>query len=230
MPPSQRDLVTRLRSLDTCAVADAFDKLGLHGVVFGIRPVGPPRRIAGRAVTVHLERATPEVQARLAASGQPPRHLGTAAVDAAGPDDVILVANEGGETVSGWGGILALGARQRGVEGVIVDGGCRDADEAWELDFPLYARGTVPQTARGRVVETEWNVPIPFGDLTVAPQDLVLADRSGVVVLPAAQAESIIETAELIFAREAAMVAAVKAGRSMAEVMGATYEHLLERG
>jgi len=226
---SDADLLARLGKLDTCAVADALDKLQLTGVVLGIHPVGPPRRIVGRSVTVRLEPATPEVQARIAASGTKPRHLGTAAVEAAKPGDVIVVANSGGPRTSGWGGILSTGAKQKGVAGVIVDGGCRDVDEAWELDLPVYSSGVVPMTARGRVMETGWNEPVPFGDITVTPGDYVIADRSGVVFFTPAHAEEVVKTAEDIYAREAAMAAAVRAGQPISEVMGATYEQLLER-
>src|SRR5271166_6786473 len=114
-------LVERLRKLDTCAVSDALDQLGLVGSVLGLRPVSIARRIAGRSVTVQLAKANGEV---------PHRHLCTAAVDASGPDDVIVVAHEGRVDVAGWGGILSLGAVTREIEGVIVDGACRDVDES----------------------------------------------------------------------------------------------------
>ena len=220
-------LVARLRRLDTCAVSDALDQFGLGGVAPGLRAFGAPRRVAGRVITVRLERATPELAASLSARGVATRHLGTAAVDASGPGDVIVVSNGGGPDVSGWGGILSLGAKTRGAEGVIVDGGCRDVDEAREFDLPLYARNAVPQTARGRVTETTWNEPIPFGDLTVAPGDLVIADGSGVVFLSASWAREIIGAAELIAARERAMMESVRAGEKLVHVMGATYENLI---
>ena len=71
--------------------------------------------------------------------------------------------------------------------------------------------------------------PIRFGDLTVTPGDLVLADSSGVVFVPAAHAEEVLAAAEDIAARERAMADAVRDHRPMAEVMGANYERLLER-
>jgi 4-hydroxy-4-methyl-2-oxoglutarate aldolase len=223
------DLTQRLRRLDACAVSDALDRLGLRGVVLGLRPMGPRRRIAGRAVTVRLELATEQRKAEMAASGEHPRHLCTAAVDASGPGEVIVVANEGRSDAAGWGGTLSLGATTRGIEGVIVDGACRDVDEAIEHDFAVYASYAVPLTARGRIMETAWNVPVPFGGLTVSPGDLVIADSSGVVFVPAAQAEAVLQAAEEIAAREKAMAEAVRDNRPMSEVMGANYERLLER-
>jgi 4-hydroxy-4-methyl-2-oxoglutarate aldolase len=222
-------LTQRLRRLDACAVSDALDRLGIHGVALGIKPLGPRRRIAGRAVTVRLEAATDALRAELGARGAQPRHLCTAAVDASGPGDVIVVANGGRSDAAGWGGTLSLGATVRGIEGVVVDGAVRDVDEAFEHDFAVYASCAVPLTARGRVIETAWNVAVPVAGLTVSPGDLVIADSSGVVFVPRALVEEVITSAEEIVEREKAMAEAVRERRPMAEVMGATYEKLLER-
>lgn len=209
--------IHRLRGLDTCAVSDALDQLKIHGAVTGLRAVSVMRRIAGRVVTVELAKAN---------GLKPKRHLCTAAVDASGRGDVIVVAHGGRLDVAGWGGILSLGATRREVEGVIIDGACRDVDESVELNLPIYARAAVPITARGRIVETSWNESIKVDGLTVSPGDLVLADGSGVVFLPAARAEAILDVAEQISAREAAMADAVRAGKPLAEVMNSSYEDL----
>jgi regulator of RNase E activity RraA len=214
------DLVARLGVLDTCAVSDALDRLGLPGAVIGLSPLTGHRRIAGRVTTVQLGDA-----AEAAPSG---RHLGTAAVEASGPGDVIVVEH-GRTDVSGWGGILSLAAVGRGVAGVIVDGACRDVDESRELGLPLFARAAVPVTARGRVVERDWNVPITVGGVDVAPGDLVIADGSGVVFVPAARAEEVVTAAEQVAERERAMAEQVRAGVPVSQVMGARYETMLEK-
>ncbi len=69
--------------------------------------------------------------------------------------------------------------------------------------------------------------PVRVGDLPVASGDYVIADHSGVVFLPADRAAEIISVAEELMAREAAMAEAVRAGRSVVEVMGANYESML---
>lgn len=212
------ELVERLAQLGSCALSDALDRLGQSGVVLGLQALTVPRRIAGRVITVQLEKAV----------GRPStRHLGTAAIESSGPGDVIVVAHGGRLDVSGWGGLLSLGAVMHGVEGVIVDGACRDVDEGRDLDLPIYARAAVPLTARGRVIETAWNEPVTIGDVSVTPGDLILADGSGAVFLPAALAGEIIAAAEQIAAREQAMAQAIRSGRSIAEVMGRSYEELL---
>jgi 4-hydroxy-4-methyl-2-oxoglutarate aldolase len=215
------DLAARLAKLDTCAVSDAMDRLGLSGAALGLQPMWPGPRIAGRVVTVKLK---PFVE-----SEKSNRHLGTAAIETAAVGDVIVVDN-GGRTYAGsWGGILSVAAKAAGVAGVVADGACRDVDEARDMEFPVWARAGVPVTARGRIVEEAFQVPIEVCGVAVQPGDLVIADATGVVFVPAVRAEEVVATAEDIFAREAAMAADVRAGKKPSEVMGASYERMTGR-
>lgn len=211
-------LVPRLAALDTSAVSDALDRLQLRGAVTSLKALSVPKRIAGRAITVQLGKANGQAATR---------HLCTAAVDASGPGSVIVIAHNARTDVAGWGGILSLGAMLRRTEGVVIDGACRDLDESRELGLPVYGRAAVPVTARGRIVETAWNEPVQFDGLTVAPGDLVIADGSGVVFVPLGRAEEVISIAEEVCAREREMAEATRSGKSMAEVMGAKYERML---
>src|ERR1700741_5234383 len=148
------DPVKRLNRLDCCAVSDALDKLGLRDrVVSGLEQRSTIRRIAGRGVTYRpfpADKAPP-------APGGAPRHLGTTAIELAQPGDVIVVEQRTGVDAGSWGGILTLGAKVRGVAGVIADGPVRDIDEARGYDFPIYCRALTARTARGRVAEIETN-------------------------------------------------------------------------
>ncbi|WFU45663.1 hypothetical protein QA640_47655 (plasmid) [Bradyrhizobium sp. CB82] len=213
-------LIVRLAVLDTCAVSDALDKLGLPGAVVGISALTGPAKIAGRAVTTKLGAPLP---------GLPKRHLGAGAVMASTPGDVIVVEHRGRADVSGWGGLLSRGAVRRGVAAVLVDGACRDVDESRALGLPVFARTAVPVTARGRVAEHSCQEPITFASVAVKPGDLVIADGSGIVFVDQARAEEIISTAEDIHAREQQMAKAIDAGRAIGEVLSGDYEDMLKR-
>ena len=212
--------VHRLNRMDTCAVSDALDKLGLIGVVTGIHRLSTERRIAGRVLTVKLG----------IDKGRSPaaRHLSTAAIEAAKPGDVIVVEQRTGVDAAGWGGNLSLGAKLRGVAGAIVEGPARDVDESREHDFPVFARDHTCITARGRLVEEATNVNITVGDIPVSPGDYVIADASAVVFVRAAEIERVLETAEMIVEKERAMAEALAAGAPISTVMGATYEKMLK--
>ena len=88
-----------LTGLDSCAVSDALDRLGLPGAVAGLHAVTADVRIAGPVITVELAPAGGR-----RAGAAPARHLGTAAIEAAGPGDVIVIAAGGRTGAAGWGG------------------------------------------------------------------------------------------------------------------------------
>ncbi|MEE9145551.1 MAG: RraA family protein [Candidatus Binatia bacterium] len=219
---AQEDLITRLGKLDTCAVSDALDRLHLKGATIGIRPLWLSPRIVGRSVTVKIKPAGLE---------KAKQHLGTPAIDAAQSGDVIVVDNGGRTDVSSWGGLLSLAAKLKGISGVVIDGACRDIDESREVGFPVHARGVVPVTARGRIIQESFNQEIQFAGVQVHPGDLVIADGSGVVFIPRSKEEEVITDAEGIAKREAEMAAAIRTGKSVVEVMeGLKYESMLDKG
>ena len=215
------DVLARLTQFDACAVSDALDRLGLAGAVSGISRLTTTRRISGRVITVKMGKD----------EGQPPasKHLGTTAIESAQPGDVIVMEQRTGIDAACWGGNLSFGAKLRQVAGVIVDGPARDIDEAREYDFPVFARSATARTARGRIVEVATNVAVTIGNLTVHPDDFVVADASGVVFVSRTDAERVLEVAELVVARERAMVAALGEGTPISQVMGASYETMLKK-
>lgn len=214
-------LIERLARLDTCAVSDALDSLNFRGATWGVAPMWQCPRIVGRAVTMKIKPAGRE---------QPRQHLGTAPIEAAQPGDIIVVDNGGKLEFSCWGGLLSLGAKLKGLSGVVIDGACRDVDEARDLGFPVFARGAVPMTARGRVVQDSFNQEIQFAGVQCHPGDLVIADSSGVVIIPQDKGAEVIAAAEGIYLKEQEMAAGMRKGYSgleMLEKLG--YERMLDK-
>jgi regulator of RNase E activity RraA len=216
------EYVERLKRMDSCAVSDALDKLGLSGSVTGLSRVSTDQRIAGRVLTVKLDRAEGRSNTR---------HLCTAAIEAASPGDIIVCEQRTGLDAACWGGNLTIGAQMRGVAGAIVEGPARDVDESRQLGFPVFARTITGRTARGRIVEASTGDPILVGDVTVAQGDYVIADASSVAFIPQAEIARVVEAAEMIVRKEALMAQALREGKRASEVMGANYEQMLkERG
>ncbi|WP_454754439.1 RraA family protein [Cupriavidus necator] len=212
--------VQRLRRLDCCAVSDALDKLQLPGTVTGLPQRSGAGRIAGRAITVKLGTGAPPPG--------PARHLGCTAIEQAGPDNIIVVEQRTGVEAGSWGGLLSLGAKVRGVAGVVADGPVRDIDEALDFDFPVFSRALTAFTARSRVVEQGTNVPVQIGNVTVEEGDYVVADRSAVIFIAARDIARVLETAEAIVRKESVMAKAILGGTPIGEVMGGNYEHMLK--
>ena len=207
------DLRGRLRALDTCAVSDALDFLGITGATTGIRSMCPGR---GRspAAPAPWRRSTPRPRRRAVTSA-------TQTVASSGPGDVIVIANRGRVNVSSWGDILTAAAQVQRHRG---RGDRRRLPRRWtpwpRRVSPLWARAAVPVTARGRLAERGSDVPVLFDGVLVTPGDLVLADGSPASssCRPTAPTE-IIDTAERLAARQDAMRDAVRAGQPVTEVM-----------
>jgi regulator of RNase E activity RraA len=209
----------RLSRMDSCAVSDALDKLGLPGSVTGISRVSTDRRIAGRVLTVKMDKA----EGRTAT-----RHLCTAAIEAARPGDIIVCEQRTGLDAACWGGNLTIAAQMRGVAGAIIEGPARDIDESRQLDFPVFARQITGRTARGRIIEVATGEPIQVGEVTVHAGDYVIADASSVVFIRTADIERVVKAAETIWRREALIAQALRSGQPASQAMGANYEQMLQ--
>lgn len=212
----------RLEALATSNLSDALDQLGIARCsVVGIIPRWGRTKVIGRAVTI-----------RMTAAGAVPAkaHLGVDAIFNSQPGDVIVIDNRGDLYNNCWGEILAMGARQKGVSGVVVDGAVRDVDACEAFGFPVHARGTVPSTARGRIVQEAWNIPVRLGDAPVRPGDVIVADVNGVVVIPIEKVADVIAAAEDIMDKELEMVRALESGESILEVdRRFNYERMLQK-
>ena len=215
------ELITRLEKLDTCAVSDALDSLGVPGVANGIVRRSTRQIIAGRVRTLQL------------AAGKHPDsdapHLGTRSIKEAADTDVIVLEQRTGINAACWGGILSEAAHYKHIRGVVIEGPARDVDEINATGFPLFSRSITPIAARGRIHEAAFNVPVDVAGISVEPGDFVIADGSGVVFIPAAIAEEAISEAECIAAKERRMVEAVHENKSVTEIMDSKYENLLDR-
>lgn len=199
------DLVSRLRTLSTSGVSDALDRLGIPGQALGIAPLDRSFRIAGRAWTL-----------RYGPVGQDRGTVGDY-IDDLGPDDVVVLDNQGRVDATVWGDLLTVTAHRREVAGTVIDGVCRDVDRSLTLGYPIFARGNWMRTGKDRVRVEATQVPVSIGGIRVEPGDLLLGDGDGLVVVPAARAEEVLSAAEEIERAEDSIRAAVEEGASLRE-------------
>jgi 4-hydroxy-4-methyl-2-oxoglutarate aldolase len=207
---AERSLLDRLAALDTNTVSDALDFLGLAGATFGIRPLWDCPKIVGRASTIQLG---PK------ADGQQKAHIITPVIAEIHTDDRVLVIAGGLEGISCWGDIIANAAQYKRVRGTVIDGVSRDIEGSESIGYPVYGRGITMISARNRVAQISSGKPVQFAGVVVREGDFVIADRCGTVFVPAERIEEIVELGERITRRQDAMVQAVRAGRSVADVM-----------
>ena len=203
-------LLDRLAALDTNTVSDALDFLGLKGATTGLRPLWNCPKIVGRASTVLLGPKGDNL---------PTVHLITPVVERIDSDDRVLVIAGGLEGISCWGDTLANAAVSKRVRGTVIDGFSRDIDGNASIGYPVFGRGVTMISARNRVVQIDSAVTITVAGVEVSEDDYVIADNCGTVFVPQAAIEQVVTIGERITRRQNAMVDAVRAGRSVADVM-----------
>jgi 4-hydroxy-4-methyl-2-oxoglutarate aldolase len=181
-------LIDRLDRLYPAVVSDVLDRMGYREQAMApdIRPLFPEARLCGRAMPVLAvpSYSVPE---------NDPYKLELEAVDHLGLGDVMVVSRIDG---SFWGELLSTAARCRGARGIVVDGYTRDTLSIIEMGFPTFVRGIHIADSLGRLEVAAYDVPVVCGGVRVAPDDLLLADFDGIVVVPAAAAEEAIARAE----------------------------------
>lgn len=203
-------LLERLSALDTNTVSDALDFLGMRGATFGLLPLWNCPKITGRASTVQLGAKQ---------DAAPTAHLISPVVARIDTDDRVLVIAGGAEGVSCWGDILANAARMKGIRGSVLDGCSRDIKGSEAIGYPLYGRGVTMISARNRLVQVDAGCAVSMAGVTVKEGDYVMADECGTVFVAAEAIDKVLELAERIDRRQAAMVDAIRAGCSVERVM-----------
>src|SRR3546814_6987652 len=108
----------------------------------------------------------------------------------------MCVLEARGETGSGTlGDILALRARARRAAGIVTDGGVRDYDAVAGVGMPVFSNGAHPAVLGRKHVPWEHDVAIGCGGTTVEPGDVIVGDTDGVIVIPPALAEEVVDAA-----------------------------------
>ena len=189
-------LVRRIAKAQTSFIADAQQGWGcLH---YSIKGLNPKQRFAGTAVT---------------ASGGPRDNLAAMAmIDYVQKGDVLVIATGSDESGAVVGDHWAAIAKQAGAVGVLTDGLVRDAAGIEKLGPPTFSRGLSPN-AGYRNGPGEVNGIVSVGGITIAPGDIIVGDRDGVVVVPKAAAADVAKALTLIEKEERKTEAKVLAGK-----------------
>ncbi len=174
----------------------------------GIQPLLKGKRVVGTAVT-------------LAIPG-PDSTLLHHALGLLRPGDILVGDRLGDNRHACWGGGVTVAAKAAGAVAGIVDGPCTDQLEIEQSDFPLWSRGLAPITTRLYNLGGILNGLISCGGVPVQPGDAILADESGVLVLPPGEVDTVATAAIARQERGKANEARVSAGAKLGDLSGAT--------
>lgn len=135
------------------------------------------------------------------------------ALDLAQPGDVLVIAAGGSLSRALCGEIMATYAKSRGLAGFIIDGCVRDRDELAQFeDFPVYARGVVPNGPY-KNGPGEINFPVSVGGQVICPGDILVGDGDSVLVIKPEDAERLAKEAAAVHAKEEGQIAGILAGK-----------------
>ena len=128
------------------------------------------------------------------------------------PSGHVVVCQPQDDTRALFGGLSAEALAIKGCRGYIVDGGCRDVQAIADQGFPVFARYNTPIDIVCAWRAEAFGEPIAIGGLQVLPDDHVIADRDGIVLIGAAHLDEVLTAAEKKMSTEGEMVRAIRAG------------------
>lgn len=196
---------------DTSIVSDALDRHGIDGVINGIPPAHPDQSAVGRAHTVQLENVGSADEPK-ADTNFPYAMLNELVRDR------VLVLDGAGPELSCWGGNASRLAANAGMNGIVVDGGYRDIAEVRTGSLPVFGRAPTPKTGQRRLTIEAIGEPVEIDGVTVAPDDLIVADATGIVAIPAGNVTEVAETAEEILREELLVEKKIESGAAVSDL------------
>ena len=116
-------------------------------------------------------------------------------VDQLSEGEVYVLSIRGEKNCAVFGELFATAVRNKGGVGVLTDGYARDLKALYEMDFPIFFVGKNPRTSKGRCEINECQIPVKFYNVTINPGDYIFGDVDGVVVVPSAIVDEVIEEA-----------------------------------
>jgi 4-hydroxy-4-methyl-2-oxoglutarate aldolase len=177
-----KELIAEIGQFSAATLHEALGKTG--NLPYQIKPISAKMKVCGPAFTVQTMPCDNMLLHRAYAYAE--------------AGDVLVVNCSGYYEAGYWGDLMSLGAKTKGIAGLVIDGCVRDADDIEAMNFPVFSRGLCIK-GTGNQGEGTLREPIVMGNCIVNQGDIIVGDRDGVVVIPQNRVAEAIEKA---YARE----------------------------
>lgn len=202
-----------LRHASTATITTQLLKRGFRNTFLtGLTATRPEMRMVGYAFTLRYVPMREDLDLIDIDNTTSAQRL---AVEAVGPDDVLVIDARNDVGAATLGNILAERIMMRGASGIVTDGAMRDTSEFSEIGLPTYVRATHQTQSTARHHPADMNVPIGCAGVLVMPGDVIVGDADGVVVIPAAVAEEVALGALEQERREEFILGKIRSGSSI---------------
>ncbi len=210
---AQDPLIEGFKLVEVASVSDAIEQLYGQKAYMShqMRPLFTTK-FAGPAVTVLLKKEEHQ-EGAAASSGM------LEAIDRAPVGSVYVMKLEGGADIAGIGGLMATAMKVRGLAGAVIDAAVRDLPQINKIQFPVFSTGVAPSTSVNHYRFAGSNIPIECAGTRVSPNDIIVADQDGVVVVPRAHAAEILKRAQELDDTEHRTLPLIEKLRSITEAV-----------
>lgn len=218
----------KLKNVSVATLATALFKRGLRNqTIQDIRPISPKKtNMVGPAFTLRYIPAREDLNQLT--EFRNPTHPQRLAVEQCPEGAVLVMDSRKDPRAASAGDILITRLQMRGVEGVVSDGGFRDAATIAKLDIPAYHNRPSSPTNLTLHQALDINVPIGCGDVAVFPNDIIVGDQDSVIVIPQNIADEVADEAIEMSIFEEFVISEVKAGKTIIGLYPATSKQTLE--
>ncbi|GAB3022139.1 4-carboxy-4-hydroxy-2-oxoadipate aldolase/oxaloacetate decarboxylase [Spirosoma pulveris] len=193
----------QLAKFSAATLHEALGKVG--NLPSAIKPISPGMKICGPAYTVQTIPGDNKILHRAYAYAQPGN---------------VLVAHCSDYYEAGyWGDLMSLGAKTKGLAGLVIDACVRDADDIDAMGFPVFSRGLCIK-GTSSIEGGRLNEPIVIGGVAIYPGDIIVGDRDGVVVVPKNHIQDVLEKATAREVREETIREQLRQGKTSIQLYG----------
>lgn len=193
-------------SLAKFSAATLHEALGKVGnLPSAIKPIAPGMKVCGPAYTVQTIPGDNKILHRAYAYAQ--------------PGDVLVVHCSDYYEAGYWGDLMSLGAKAKGIAGLVIDACVRDADDIEAMNFPVFSRGLCLNGTSSMEGGT-LNAPILIGGVVIHPGDIIVGDRDGVVVVPRDRMQEAFDKATARETREESIREQLRQGKTSIQIYG----------